>query len=96
MLQKHEQVAEGILNATLTVKAKDEKEAVKKLNKAMKNPEGYGFKVYKSKGYYGKYELVITFKNKKGGGSYTEFNLTETEQGFFKVTKQENGYNGID
>ena len=95
MLQKHEQVAEGILNVTLAVRAKDEKQAGSKMNKALKNSEGYGFKVYKSKGYSGKYELVITFKNKKGGGSYTEFDLQE-DNGFYKVTFREQGYNQID
>lgn len=96
MLQKYEQAAEGILNGTIEVKAKDEAEAIKKLNKALKNPEGYGFKIYKSKGYFGKYELGITFKGKKGGGSYTEFNLTEKEHGIFAIGTPYGGYNGID
>lgn len=96
MLQQHEQVAAGILNGGIEVKAKDEAEAIKKLNKALKNPEGYGFKIYKSKGYYGKYEMVMTFKGRKGGGSYTEFNLEEKADGIFGIGEPYGGYNGID
>lgn len=100
MLDNKYQYAAGVLKAiqakVIEVEAKDEKQAIAKLNKEMKNPEGYGFKIYKSKGYYGKYEVCKTWKNKKQGGSYTEFSLYKKEQGVYAVGDGGNGYWGQD
>ena len=100
MLDQKYQYAAGVLKAiqakVAEVEAKDEKQAIAKLNKEMKNPEGYGFKICKSKGYYGKYEVCKTWKNRKQGGSYTEFSLYEKEKGVFAVVEGGNGYWGQD
>ena len=90
------EVVNALKEKTIKIKAKDEKQAVAKLNKAMKNTEGYGFKVYKHKGYYGKYVIGKTFKNHYTGTEYLEFNLKETEDGFFEVADDLGGYKGID
>ena len=81
----------------IVVKAKDEKAAVAKINKEMKNAEGYGWKLKKGKGYFGKYELYKTWKGRAQGGSYGEYDIAEIEAGVYKaVNGQGAGYNGID
>ena len=100
MADQQYKLAADIVNAltdkTIQIEAKDEKEAIKKLNKAMKNPEGYGFKVLKSKGYYGKYKVVKAFKNRSTGDEYLEFNLREKQEGFYEVGEDSGGYWGQD
>lgn len=100
MLDQKYQLAQDIVKAlkekTIQIEAKDEKQAIAKLNKAMKNPEGYSFKVLKSKGYYGKYKVVKAFKNRSTGDEYLEFNLREKQEGFYEVGEDSGGYWGQD
>ena len=92
----HEQTAKAIIDKTITVKAKDEKQAVQKLNKALKKQVGYGFKIYQHKGYYGKYVLSKTFNNRYDGTDYLEFNIAEIEEGLYGIGKPNGGFNQID
>lgn len=89
-------IVNALTDKTIQIEAKDEKQAVAKLNKAMKNPEGYGFKVLKSKGYYGKYKVVKSFKNRSTGDECLEFNLREKQEGFYEVGEDSGGYRGQD
>ena len=96
-MRNQDEVAKAIINKTITVKAKDEKQAIQKLNKALKVAEGYGYKIYQSRGYFGKYVLGKTYCNHYDGTEYCEFNLIEVEDGFYGIQKTEGtGYNGID
>ena len=96
-MRKQDEVAKAIINKTITVKAKDETQAIQKLNKALKVAEGYGYKIYQSRGFFGKYVLGKTYCNHYAGTDFSEFNLTEVEEGMYGIQKTEStGYNGID
>lgn len=97
MKAEFEAVLNGIVEEKLEVKAKSAAEAMSKINKALKQPEGYGYKVVKTKGgYYGNYELRQTFKGRSTGTSYKEFDIVDKGGGLYGIKARKYGYQGID
>ena len=92
-----EGVLRGIMEESMEVKAKSKADAQAKINRALKQPENYGYRVVRRKGgYYGDYELRQTFKGRSTGTSYKEFDIVDLGGGIFGIKSREYGYHIMD